>query len=399
MKVRYMVVVSLMVLALIVVGCVKPAPPAPEVTPEVEEFVMPEVIYMSSLGVESGNYAQAAIIADAMMKKYGVRMRVIPGGTSPERLNLLRGGDVHVWGEGSGQWAPFEGLDDYGLPAWGPQSLRMIWRGPYPQGCSLMTACDANIKTPADLKGKKVGWLVGDPGRQLLMAAYLAFANLTWDDVIKVEFPSHSAWQQGLVTGKHDALVNPPSSPSSYELEASPRGCCWPTIDPDDKEAWTRMTAVCGYIFPFKASGGAGMEPGKTYDITTFPGMGFTVYASASEDFVYNLAKMINESYDLYKDQELVNTFNAEQAMKTPVGYHPYHEGTVKYLKEIGYWTAEHEAWQNEMLERDRILQATWKAAREEAIEKEMSIEDSRDFWLEKRAEALKKAGLPVYGF
>jgi ABC-type nitrate/sulfonate/bicarbonate transport system substrate-binding protein len=54
---------------------------------------------------------------------------------------------------------------------------------------SVATAKDANINTVADLKGKRVAWVRGSDALNIGVEAVLAFAGLTWDDVVKVEFP------------------------------------------------------------------------------------------------------------------------------------------------------------------------------------------------------------------
>ena len=404
MKARYMIVASLVVLALVVVGCVKPAPapPAPEVTPEVtpevEEFVMPEMIYATCYGVGSNNHLILTVYADAMMKKYDVNVRVLPGGTGVSRGIPLRSGDVHIWGEGGAHFTAYEGIFEFGDSCWGPQDLRAVWVT-YPTGANAMaTPCDANIKTPADLKGKKVPWVTANPGQQLINTGYLAFGGLTWDDVIKVEFPDWQPCIAGMMEGKVHCAPMTTHSPIAYEMAGSPRGLCWPRFDPDDKEAWARMAKFNPYTVPAKVSDGAGMELGKVYEVSnTGVGLSMGVYASESEEFVYNLAKMLNESYDLYKDQPVMENAGPEIFMAAPGGYLPWHEGTVRYLKELGYWTAEWEAWQNAFLERGKVLRATWEVALEEAEAKKITTGAWPDFWMGKRAEALKKAGLPVY--
>ena len=38
----------------------------------------------------------------------------------------------------------------------------------------------------------------------------------------------------------------------------------------------------------------------------------------------------------------------------------PYHPGAIRYFKEIGVWTGDHQAHTDRLLERQKLLQATW---------------------------------------
>ncbi len=76
------------------------------------------------------------------------------------------------------------------------------------------------------------------------------------------------------------------------------------------------------------------------------------------------------------------------QAFKWAV---PYHESAVKYWKEIGAWSADMDAHNNQLIERQDVLQAAW------ATMKGKNIADDAAFkkeWLSVRAAALEKAGL-----
>jgi hypothetical protein len=42
----------------------------------------------------------------------------------------------------------------------------------------------------------------------------------------------------------------------------------------------------------------------------------------------------------------------------------PWHDGAIRYLKEKGIWTAEHQAWQDQRLARLKKLQSGWADAR-----------------------------------
>jgi hypothetical protein len=97
--------------------------------------------------------------------------------------------------------------------------------------------------------------------------------------------------------------------------------------------------------------------------------------AAADEDFVYNLVKWMHEAHDDYKDKHpLAARMSLEQFRnyldRSPL---PVHPGTVKYLREIGAWTEEDDAWNDEAAAKmDRWIEArkaAMKAAQEQGVE------------------------------
>jgi hypothetical protein len=71
----------------------------------------------------------------------------------------------------------------------------------------------------------------------------------------------------------------------------------------------------------------------------------------------------------------------------------PMHEGAIRYYKERGLWTAEHQKHNDAMIKRQDTLAAAWKTYMPTAPA------DEKDFakgWMKARAAALTKAGMDV---
>ena len=86
-------------------------------------------------------------------------------------------------------------------------------------------------------------------------------------------------------------------------------------------------------------------------------------YASRSADDVYALVKALDESFDSYKSAhpDLVN-LHISQAGRTPADV-PFHDGSIRYLKEKGIWTSSDDVWQEARIARIRAVQKTWEKA------------------------------------
>jgi TRAP transporter TAXI family solute receptor len=148
------------------------------------DITLPNVLAWSVFTTESTTYAQAVGIGNAVRNRLGVQMRLLPGANDVSRLAPLREGTVQFMLTGNGAFFAQEGLQEFSARAWGPQKLRLVATSTSDGGLGLITAKDANIRTVADLNGKRVSFIHGSPSLNQCTPAWLAFANLSWSDVI-----------------------------------------------------------------------------------------------------------------------------------------------------------------------------------------------------------------------
>lgn len=253
----------------------------------------------------------------------------------------------------------------------------------------MVTAKEAGIKTPYDLKGKRVFWIPGAPAHNVTNTAFLAFANLTWNDVKKVEYPSYAAAARGMIEGTCDAGFNTGTHPSLYELETSRRGVWWPEFSPSDKEGWKRLQAIAPYMIPMRNYGGAGQPPEGVQTMTYSYPLAAT-YEWENEELVYQFTKGIDECFDLYKGAyPALAGWERKKAIVVGLPL-PFHKGAVRYFKEIGIWTQEFESWQKNRIEKQNRLAAAWSAAVAEANQKGLKGADFTASWLKKHEEVVK---------
>ena len=111
---------------------------------------------------------------------------------------------------------------------------------------SLGVAKDTGVKEVKDLKGKRVGMVVGSPALNQNAFAVLAFGGLNRSDVKLVEFSSYGAMWKGMVNNEVDAAIASNISGQVKEVETSPRGIVFPPTPAADKEAWARHAQVSG---------------------------------------------------------------------------------------------------------------------------------------------------------
>ncbi|MGE0873121.1 MAG: TAXI family TRAP transporter solute-binding subunit [Burkholderiales bacterium] len=351
---------------------------------------LPPTISWSAYDVGSGGYNQAVAIGNALKQKYNVSLRVLPGKNDVSRNLPVREGQVQFSANGvGGAYLAQEGVFEFGAPSWGPQPIRGLMLNTSDQVLTVIAAKDTGVKTVADLKGKRVAWVIGAPSLNQNITAMLAFANLTWKDVQKVEFGGFGAAMDGIVNNQVDAAFTSSISGFAYKIAKSPRGLVYPIFSHKDKEGWKRMQAMAPFYFPFMGTEGAELSKDKPAESATYPYPILMTYASQKTDLVYNMTKAMVETYDMYKGGAPGNAGWAVDRQNF-AWVIPFHDGAIRYWKEIGKWKPEHQAHNDKLLQRQKVLMTTW------AEVKKGTHADDKAFvavWQNRRAAALRAAG------
>ena len=355
------------------------------------DIKLPDTLAVTAYDTGSSGFAQMVAVGAALQEAAGVNLRILPGKNDIARMEPVRQGKAPISAMGVGVYMTQEGVFEFGSERWGPQSVRLLMtNNAGDTALAVGVAKDAGVETYADLKGKRVAWVKGAPALNVNMEAYLAYAGLTWDDVEKVEFGGYGDSWKGMVNGQVDAAYAIMTSGSAFQMEASPRGLMWPSIDPNDKAGLERMTSIAPYFAPVVATKGAvaatteGGIPSAAYPYPIL-----IAYADQDEDLVYNFTKAMYELYDAYKGKApgIDGWAMKFQNLQWVV---PYHDGAIRYYKEAGAWSDEAQAHNDGLIARQKVLQDAWKA---------LEAEKPADWdaaWDAKRREALTAAGLKV---
>lgn len=352
-----------------------------------QEITLPDTMMWSAYDVGSSGYTEASAVADAMMKEYGTRIRIMPSGTSIGRLLPLKTGRVQYGWLANEVYFATEAIYDFAAREWGPQDLRVLLGRP--AGFGLGCAADAGIESIADIAGKRVSRIQANPSVNIKVEAILAFAGLTWDDVEVVDVPSYGAALRGVVEGSNDCAGGVPTAGIFRELEASSRGITWPPLPADNAEAWERLRGVAPFFSPAVETVGAGLSEESPGYLIAYKYPMITTYADTSDQQAYDMVMAMAATFEMYKDVNAVMPrWNAESAGQTPADA-PFHPGAVKALTELGVWGEAAEAWNQQRLERLQKVQAAWDAAQEAALDQEIPDKDWPDFWASYRAEHL----------
>ena len=356
-----------------------------------QDVKLPSSLTTTAYDTGTAGFNIGVAVGKMMKDKYGTDVRVLPAGNDVARLAPLRAGRAQMSWMGSGIYFAQEGVFEFGVKEWGPQALQITLSTVDCNGASLGVAKDTNVKEIKELRGKRVGFVVGSPALNQNSLGILAYGGLTQKDVKPIEFASYGAMWKGLVNNDVDAAFGTTITGPAKEAETSPRGLVWPPLPPGDKAAWERVKKVAPFFYPHVSTCGAGISKDKPIELSTYPYPIGTVYATQPADLTYAMTKAMIDGYDSYKDSAPGATGLAvkAQTMKWVV---PFHAGAVKALKEAGNWTAEDEAHNNTLFKRQQVLIAAWTE-----YVKTPAADEAKHMagWMEARKAALAKANLP----
>ncbi len=357
----------------------------------------PKLVTVATFDIGASGYAEMSAINDAIFKNFQVKIRNMPIGNSVARAIATRSGTTMLWQSCSAYYPCAEGLDDFASLQWGPQPLRVVFMSNRKANFSLATSKKSGIKTVADVKGKRVGWIVGNPAINMQTEAYLAYGGLTRDDVELVEFPGYTASLRGLISGKADVVMAACSSTGSYEIESSPVGLQWIPFPHDNKDGWAKIQDKASFVAPVVVTSGAGIAKGESLEAGTYPCPVVVAYDKQDANIVYWMTKMIAESWEQFKGNiDSGPYWNIDECLQARLAV-PFHDGAVKYFKEVGKWTDELEKRQQYLVKRQQVLAAAFEKANDDFLAAGKKSKEFKAFWDEQRIKALTAENMSAY--
>ena len=284
---------------------------------------------MGTGGTAGTYYAFGGILGSQIKTSAGITVNVVS--TDGSKANIL-GIDAGNYQLGTVQsdvmayaWEGSRSFEKEGAI----DSFRVIG-GLYAEAVQLVTM-NPEIKTVADLAGKKVSIGAAGSGVYFNAMDVLAAAGLTEADIVP-QYQSFADSADALKDGKIDAafIVAGPPTPAITELFTTNTAY----LIPIDGDIATKLLADCPYYTVHSIP--ANTYKGQTEELKTVTVKAtLIVSASASEEQVYELTKAIFDNIDAItaahaKGSEL-SIDNATSGMTAP-----FHAGAAKYFAEKG---------------------------------------------------------------
>jgi TRAP transporter TAXI family solute receptor len=364
------------------------------------DVTLPNQIVWTAYGTGSAGHNQSVAIGAALKDALGVNLRVLPGKNDIARTEPLRQGKVQFSANGvGGSFMAQEGVFQFGAENWGPQPVRILAaNNGGAVGLSLAVAAEACEKVGkpkcegfnySDLKGLRVSWVKGAPALNVNNQAYLAYGGLTWDDVERVDFGGFGDSWKGMIDGSTDAAFASTNSGRAYEAASGPRGVYWPPIDPTNTEGLARMQSIAPFFSPMTAVVGANIDGTDGVPTAGYAYPVLMTYSAQDTDLTYNMTKAMHEYFEAYKGKAPgINGWALDKQNFQWVA--PYHDGAIKYYKEIGKWSDADQEHNDKLIARQGALMKAWEELKAEAPA------DWAAAWDAKRREALAAGGFEV---
>ena len=205
-----------------------------------------------------------------------------------------------------------------------------------PYRVAIHVRADSDIKTLADLKGKRIsGGFNAQKTIKRIIEAHLANAGLTYKDVSEVLTPNVSRSAEDFTAGRTDALFFAVGSAAVKQAAASVGGLRVLPIDASP-EAVQRMETVLPGAYVIE------VKPSPTIDGISAPtklvafDMVFFANRSVSDETSYQVTKALHENKSLLAATfRPFNLFDPEKMAK-PVKHLQFHLGALKYYREVG---------------------------------------------------------------
>jgi uncharacterized protein len=205
-----------------------------------------------------------------------------------------------------------------------------------PYQVALHVRADSDIKTIADLKGKRVS--SGFNAQKTIgriIAAHLATAGLTYSDVVGVLTPNVSRSAEDFTAGKTDVLFFALGSAAVKQASATVGGLRVLPID-ESPEAIKRMQALLPGTYTME------VKPSPAFDGISKPtkvlafDMVLSTHVKVPENVVYEVTKAIHQN-----KATLAATFPpfdlfVPDNMAKPVQDVEFHPGALKYYRDAG---------------------------------------------------------------
>jgi len=255
---------------------------------------------------------------------------------------------------------------------------------------------DRGIKTIDDVKPRTTFVVpVAATTEVHFYQAFRRYMDMTPEELIMIGHASFPGAYRAFGQGQADLVFTAPESPNTLAWLTGPHGLRFLDM-PEDPEAEARWDEWLPDV-PFSRVP-EGYGPKDFWGIR-MPNNYWcaTALAELDADVVYNLVKWIDENY---KRIEPLTFYTADMTLELlreslDYAFCGVHDGTIRYLKEKGMWTAaddarnEYNCWLN-----DQYIEA-YTTAMKMADEKGLQVTPDNEEWVQLWKDYKKELGLP----
>lgn len=290
-------------------------------------------------------YAVAAGLAKVLQEQLGVRATIRPFSGSSAYLPLLERGEVMLGLNISiDAYLSYHGLPPYQQPLRNLRLLGMM----FPLPIMYMVRADSDLRRVEDLRGKRVVVTFrANVALAQLHKGILATGGLSEADVESLTVAGLPEAMRLLTEGRADAVPTGLDTALVLQVHSSlPGGIRYLTLGADEAKLPETMPGSQALTMtPSDTSVGLDGTT-RVSGVVDY----LTTSTHVSDEQAYSVIKTIHENWPaLQRDYVQIRDTTAE-AVAPADNTLPYHPGAVRYYREAGLWTEQHEENQQRLL-------------------------------------------------
>jgi len=390
-KVFYSLVLAVVLSLVLIPGCVSGG------AADSGGWRWPDQIVFSSAG--SSGLAKYVSWASLLEKDIKSKVRVVPEENSIQRFRSVQEQRALLTNGGKRETGNvIEAVEGHAVKDAGPFPMRFVWTHALANS-GIFVRGDSPIKTIYDIK-PGIRWAVWSmqPTVVKVPKAIADWIKLPHDQIVWVNAGSYDGCARAVAEGRADIMFCFPVSAAIYEAASAPQGIRFLDLNSDkDPEGAKRFRLVDpSYCFGPILSGvpearGHWGTVGYTSEVT---------HAASDPELIYHLVQWLDSNFERYKksfdSNEFMDIANVIECLKTTCL--PVHEGTIRFLKERGLWTPDHDRRQATNL---AMIDAYIKAYPEViklAESKGIKIDPTNKAWIDLWEGYKREKHLPRFG-
>ena len=319
-----LLIVALLALALTGCGGEAATPDGDENQPKVDT----NFINIATGGTAGTYYPLGGAMAEILNKNIeGVNATAESTGASVANINLLKEGNVQVaFVQNDITYYADKGEEMFkDQKVAGLKALATI----YPETCQLITLEKNNIKTVADLKGKRVAVGAAGSGVEANARQIMAAEGITYED-IKVQYLNFAEAANGLKDGNIDAGFITAGFPTAaiQDISAQHDVVLVPVLNETADKLIAEFPFYTKIVIP------AGTYQNQTEDVNTLAVKAMLVVTDdMDEQLAYDITKAIYTNLDKLKAAHAVGSLISPDTAEEGISV-PLHPGAEKYFNE-----------------------------------------------------------------
>ncbi len=290
-------------------------------------------------------YAVAAGLAKVLQEKGGFRTTIRPFSGSSVYLSQLQRGEIALGlNTGIDSYLSYRGLPPYDEPMTNLRMLGMM----FPLPIMYMVRADSDLHRIEDLRGHPVVITFrANAALAQLHTGILATGGLTADDVVPIVVAGLPEAMRMLAEGRADAVPTGLNTALALQVHSTlAGGIRYLTMGRDE----AKLAEIMPGSEPVTINPGPrniGFEvPTRVAGVYDFLNAG----TNMPEQQAYEIIKTIHENWDELRREYVQMADTPAEAIAPANNLHPYHEGAIRYYREVGLWTEAHERNQQRVL-------------------------------------------------